>query len=162
MGLPKCYVASPLGFSTAGRYYYSRVYLPALASVVDPVDPWSLTDEDEVIAAREAGRGLEIAREIGRRNTEAIRGSAMLAAFLDGQEIDAGTVTELGFAAGLGLPCFALREDFRQSGEPGCRVNLQVETFILESGGVLAATLDELIAALTEAKNALQGLLNGS
>src|SRR3954454_21843897 len=39
---PRCYIASPLGFSEAGRYYYSEVYLRGLARVVDPVDPWSL------------------------------------------------------------------------------------------------------------------------
>ena len=153
MALPRCYVASPLGFSAAGRYYYYREYLPALAKVVDPVDPWSLTSDAEVAAARAEGRGREIAREIGRRNSEAIRGCALLAAFLDGQEPDAGTVAELGFAAGLGIPCFAVREDFRQSGEPGCRVNLQVEAFIEESGGLIAATLEELVAALADAKS---------
>ena len=31
---PRCYVASPLGFTEAGRDYYARVYLPALATVV--------------------------------------------------------------------------------------------------------------------------------
>jgi hypothetical protein len=30
-------------------------------------------------------------------------------------------------------------------------VNLQVEAFIHESGGLIAATLDELVAALAEA-----------
>jgi hypothetical protein len=40
---PRCYVASPLGFTEAGRCYYGDVYLPALNSVVTPVDPWSLT-----------------------------------------------------------------------------------------------------------------------
>ena len=40
---PRCYVASPLGFTEAGRRYYADVYLPALAEVVTPVDPWTLS-----------------------------------------------------------------------------------------------------------------------
>jgi nucleoside 2-deoxyribosyltransferase len=151
MVLPLCYVASPLGFSEAGRYYYHHEYLPALARIVDPVDPWALTSEREVEAARQAGRAHEIAREIGRRNAEAIRRCSLLAAFLDGQEPDAGTVAEVGYAAGLGLRCFGLRSDFRESGEPGARINLQVETFIVESGGLIVSTLDELVAVLADA-----------
>jgi nucleoside 2-deoxyribosyltransferase len=148
---PPCYIASPLGFSEAGRYYYSRIYLPALSQVVDPVDPWALTTDEEVAEARTTGRERELALEIGLRNTEAIRRSSLLAAFLDGQEPDAGTVAEVGFAAGLGLRCFGLRSDFRQSGEMGAAVNLQVESFIVQSGGSIVSTLDDLVAALAAA-----------
>ena len=63
-------------------------------------------------------------------------------------EPDSGTVAELGYGAALGLRCFGLRSDLRQSGEPGVAVNLQVEAFIVESGGMIAATLDELVAEL--------------
>jgi nucleoside 2-deoxyribosyltransferase len=141
MSRPRCYLASPLGFTEAGRYYKREVYLPALARVVEPVDPWELTTEAE------AADPLEIAR----RNTKAIRSCSMLAALLDGQEPDAGTVAEVGFAAALGLRCFGLRSDFRQSGERGVSVNLQVEGFIVQSGGVVVSTLDELVRALGEA-----------
>lgn len=152
MVLPRCYVASPLGFSEAGRYYYYREYLPALAQVVDPVDPWELTTSAEIMAAREAGQEREFALEVGHRNAQAIRRCSLLAAFLDGQEPDAGTVSEVGFAAGLGLRCFGLRSDFRDSGEPGARINLQVEAFVAESGGLIVSTLEELVAVLAEAK----------
>ncbi len=145
----RCYLASPLGFSEAGRHYYGGVYLPALARVVEPVDPWALTSEQEIGTALAAGRARELALEIGRRNVEAIRSCSMLAALLDGQEPDSGTVAELGFAAGLGLTCFGLRSDLRESGETGVSVNLQVETLILESGGRLVASLDELVSALS-------------
>ncbi len=69
-------------------------------------------------------------------------------AHLEGQEPDSGTVAELGYGVALGLRCYALRSDQRQSGEPGVAVNLQVEAFIVDSGGMIAATLDELVAAL--------------
>jgi transketolase len=39
---PRCYVASPLGFTAAGRLWNDQVLLPALREVVDPVDPWAL------------------------------------------------------------------------------------------------------------------------
>jgi nucleoside 2-deoxyribosyltransferase len=146
--LKRCYVASPLGFTEAGRDYYARVYLPALAAVVTPVDPWSLTTADEIAAAQAAGAEREIALEIGRRNAAAIRGCELLAAYLDGQEADSGTVAELGYGAALGLRCFGLRSDLRRAGEPGVALNLQVEAFIAESGGVVCATLEELVAAL--------------
>jgi nucleoside 2-deoxyribosyltransferase len=148
---PRCYIASPLGFSEAGRHYYSDVYLPALRRVVEPVDPWALTTDEEVEAARSNGKAREFAFEIARRNTEAIKSSSMLAAFLDGQEPDAGTVAEVGYGAGLGLRCFGLRSDFRQSGEAGMKVNLQVEGFIVQSGGAVLSSLDELVDALAEA-----------
>jgi nucleoside 2-deoxyribosyltransferase len=148
---PRCYLASPLGFDEAGRYYYEQVYLPALVEVVEPVDPWALTSEHEIAQARSAGRLHEMMLKIGRRNTEAIRSSLLLAAWLDGQEPDAGTVAELGYASALGKRCFALRSDMRQTGEEGVVVNLQVETFILDSGGAIVSTLKELVEALRRA-----------
>lgn len=147
----RCYVASPLGFTEAGRHYYAEVYLPTLAQVVEVVDPWSLTQPWEIEQALAAGRERDIALEIGRRNTEAIRSCTLLAANLDGQEADAGTVAEVGYAAALGLTCFGLRTDLRQSGEMGVAVNLQVEAFILESGGRIAGSLEELTRALAGA-----------
>lgn len=160
MEFPLCYLASPLGFSEAGRHYYAEVYRPALEKVVTVVDPWELTTDAEIASARAAGQQREMALEAGRRNAEAIRRCSLLVAFLDGQEPDAGTVAEVGYAAGLGLRCFGLRSDLRESGEPGVRVNLQVETFIAESGGTIASTLDELVGVLGGAQH-LVGIAEG-
>jgi nucleoside 2-deoxyribosyltransferase len=148
MTRPRCYVASPLGFTESGRHYYASVYLPAVETVVTPVDPWTLTQPHEIERARAAGREREMALEIGRRNAEAIRSCTLLAANLDGQEPDAGTVAEAGYAAGLGLTCFGLRTDLRQAGEPGVAVNLQVESFVVASGGRMCTSLEDLVAAL--------------
>lgn len=145
---PRCYVASPLGFTAPGRDYYERVYLPALAGVVEPVDPWAMTTAAEIAAARDRGRLADLALDIGRRNAAAIRTCALLVAYLDGQEVDSGTAAEVGYAAALGLTCFGWRSDLRQTGEPGARLNLQLEAFILDSGGILAGTLEELVHAL--------------
>jgi hypothetical protein len=148
---PRCYVASALGFTEAGAYYYEHVYIPALSEVVTPIDPWSLTTSQEVSEARARRRDREFALEIGKRNADAIRGCTLLAAHLDGQELDSGTAAEVGFAAALGLRCFAVRTDARQSGERGVSVNLQVEHFVLASGGALCGSLDELVGHLRAA-----------
>jgi hypothetical protein len=148
---PRCYVASSFGFTEPGRRYYEDIYLPALATVVDPVDPWAMTTPQELAHARNHGRQRELALEIGRRNTGAIRSCALLVAHLDGQEVDSGTAAEVGYAAGLGLTCLGWRSDLRQAGEPGVSVNLQLESFIVDSGGTIASTLPELLGALTRA-----------
>jgi len=145
---PRCYIASPLGFSEAGRAYYAEWYLPALAEHVEPVDPWALTEPEAFAAAREAGREHELGLEVGARNADAIREAQLLIAHLDGQEVDAGTAAEIGYAAALGRPCLGLRSDLRTSGEPGMAVNLQVEAFIELSGGFITSSLDELVARL--------------
>ncbi|MEA2468297.1 MAG: hypothetical protein QOJ57_2423 [Thermoleophilaceae bacterium] len=146
---PRCYVASALGFTEAGAYYYEHVYLPALREVVTPVDPWALTSAQEVAEARAGRREYDFALEIGKRNADAIRSCTLLAAHLDGQEVDSGTAAEIGFAAACGLRCFAVRSDIRQSGEPGVSVNLQVEHFVVASGGALCTSLEELVRQLT-------------
>jgi nucleoside 2-deoxyribosyltransferase len=146
----RCYVASPLGFTEAGRDYYARVYLPALAQVVDPVDPWTLTSEAEFADAAAAGVDAErtLALEVGHRNAAAIRSCTLLAAYLEGQEPDSGTVVEVGYACGLGLNCFGLRSDLRLAGESGVALNLQVEALIVASGGEIVGSLAALVAAL--------------
>lgn len=124
--------------------------LPALRAVVEPVDPWALTSPQEVAAARDERRRRRLALAIGARNAAAIRTCDLLAACLDGQEVDSGTAAEVGYAAALGLTCFGWRSDLRQAGEPGVRVNLQLESFIVESGGAVVGGLDELVRALGE------------
>jgi nucleoside 2-deoxyribosyltransferase len=137
----RCYVASPLGFTEAGRAYYAATYLPALAAVVEPVDPWGHPHAPP-------GAQREHWLTVGERNAADIRSCALLVAYLEGQEPDSGTVVELGYAAGIGLPCFGLRSDVRRAGEPGMALNLQVEAFVVGSGGIMATTLEELVAAL--------------
>jgi len=145
---PRAYVASPLGFSEAGRAYYAERYLPALREHVEPADPWTLSLPREFEEAKRDGHEREFGIEVGARNAAAIRGSQLVIAQLDGQEVDAGTAAEVGYGAALGLPCVAVRSDLRASGEPGMRVNLQLEAFIELSGGFVARSLDELVARL--------------
>ena len=145
---PRCYIASPLGFTDGGTDYYTTTYLPALSEVVDPVDPWSLTTEEEVQRALAAGTERELWLTVAQRNADAIRSSEYLAAYLEGQEVDSGTAAEVGYATALGRRCFGLRSDLRRAGEQSMALNLQVEGFIVQSGGVVVATLHELVEAL--------------
>jgi len=66
---PRCYIASPLGFSEATRGYYRDVYLPALARRVEVVDPWALTSKEEVAQAETESRlrALWLAQRTGDR-----------------------------------------------------------------------------------------------
>lgn len=149
--LPRCYVASPLGFTEAGRYYYDDRLIPALESVVSPVDPWALTQEAEIAAAIESHDGAQgLAMEMGRRNARAIDGCQLLVAVLDGQEVDSGTASEVGYAYARGLPCLGLRSDLRKAGEQGAQINLQVEFFIRDSGGEIEPDLGSLLNSLAE------------
>ena len=93
---------------------------------------------EEALKGCDKGRGL----------ASAIRSCSLLAAVLDGQEVDSGVAAEVGYACALGIPCFGLRTDLRTSGEAEVTVNLQVEYFLQESGGRLVSTLDALIDAL--------------
>lgn len=146
--MTRTYVASPLGFTEAGRAYYAQTFLPALAEVVEVVDPWALTTEAETLELQAAGRHAELNTLIGARNAEAIRSCTRLVAVLDGQEPDAGTCAEIGFAAALGLRIDGLRTDWRQAGEAGAVVNLQVQYFVQASGGRVVGALDELVGLL--------------
>ena len=151
---PRCYVASPLGFSETGRDYYARRFLPALAEHVEPVDPWMLSLPDEFAAAAAQDRAHAFGIEVGTRNAEAIRSARLLVAQLDGQEVDAGTAAEVGYAAAAGLVCLGVRSDLRASGEFGMRVNLQLEAFIVISRGFIAASLEELVGRLAVLRSA--------
>lgn len=146
----RCYVASPLGFTEAGRLWMTTVLLPALGERVEAVDPWALGAEGEFEAARAEGESAHAALldEVGRRNADAIAGCDLLVAVLDGQELDSGTAAEVGYAAGLGLPCLGLRTDLRVSGEPGAGVNLQVRWFIRAGGGAIAGDVPQLLTLL--------------
>jgi nucleoside 2-deoxyribosyltransferase len=156
MAKPRCYVASPLGFTESGRHYNSTVLLPALAEVVEPVCPWELGAG--VVGRALADRGVidrQAYLEIGVMNLDAIDSCQLLAAVLEGQEADSGTVGEVGWAARGGLTCFGLRSDMRQAGEPDMALNLQVEALVLRSGGHVVSRLADLVAALDVAARGL-------
>jgi len=146
--LPRCYVASPLGFNDAGRSYYYEHYLPALAAVAEPIDPWSTSTLHEIESARRNGQLRDLWLRVGRHNLDAIASADVLVAWLDGQEVDSGTCIEVGYAAARGVTCFGLRTDLRRAGEAEMAVNVQVEATIVSTGGRIVNTLEELVGCV--------------
>ncbi|HUO93158.1 MAG TPA: nucleoside 2-deoxyribosyltransferase [Rhizomicrobium sp.] len=153
----KLYLASPLGFSEAGRHFYSEVLIPRLAACGCAIlDPWTLTDAAKVKAVTEMPYGAgrrdawrTLSSEIGRNNAEAIAACEVLLAVLDGSDVDSGTAAEIGFAFALKKRIVGYRSDFRLAGDnEGSVVNLQVEYFIRESGGTIVSDLEAIPAAL--------------
>lgn len=153
---PRIYVASPLGFTDAGRMYNDAVLLPAVRDAgFEPLDPWDV--DAGVLHVFQLARDdperrqrlAETNRLVGRRNAELIRSAAGILAILDGDDVDSGTAAEIGYACALGRPVVGLRSDLRNSGDnEATRVNLQVEWFIVESGGALPTSLDDALVAL--------------
>ena len=153
----KLYVASPLGFSEAGRQFYYDTLLPRLtASGCDILDPWILTDAAKIKAASDMPYGTEkrdawrkLCAEIGRNNAAAIADCDVLLAVLDGSDVDSGTASEIGYAFALKKRIVGYRSDFRLAGDnEGAIVNLQVEYFIRQSGGTIVTGLDAVADAL--------------
>ena len=155
MGSPCVYVASGLGFTEPGRHYAAAVLHPRLAAAGWGVlDPWH--DEAGVVAATLAlppgpGRAaalVRMSRHIGERNRRLLAAADAVLAHLDGADVDSGVAAEIGWAAARGVPVVGWRSDFRLAEHEASGVNVQVEDFVLVSGGRLVISLDEAITAL--------------
>ena len=153
---PKVYMAGPLGFTAAGRLYHETVLEPAVrASGLTPLDPWAVGPEVQAVlelavgSAERAARLPEVNRAIGARNARLIEECDAVLAVLDGNDVDSGTAAEIGYAAAKHKPVVGLRCDHRVTGDnEATLVNLQVEWFVVESGGRLETDLADAIASL--------------
>jgi nucleoside 2-deoxyribosyltransferase len=153
----RIYMASPLGFSQAGRHFYEGVLVPFVRCLgFEVLDPWGSTDREKLAAVRalpdsparrKAWRALN--REIGAGNRAAIDAARAVVAVLDGVDVDSGTAAEIGYAFARGKLIVGYRGDVRLSADnEGATVNLQVEYFIRESGGTIVDRYEELASAL--------------
>ena len=147
------YLASPLGFAESTRAFMDHL-VARLREHVVVRNPWDETDATEALPeimaidsfTERSRRLVEMNRELGRLNAEAIAASDGLFAILDGVDVDSGTAAEIGYAFGRGKYVCGLRTDFRLAGDNhGATGNLQVEYFIHESGGAIVTTADDLI-----------------
>ena len=87
--------------------------------------------------------------EMGATNRAAIDRARAVVAVLDGTDVDSGTAAEIGYAFGRGKLVLGYRGDFRLSADnEGSTVNLQVEYFIRQSGGVIVERYEDLRARL--------------
>jgi nucleoside 2-deoxyribosyltransferase len=162
----RVYLASPLGFSEAGRHFYDDVLVPAVKGLgFEVLDPWRLTDARRIRrvqglpygpAKRSAWRRLNM--QMGAINQAAIDRAQIVVAVLDGVDVDSGTAAEIGYAFARGKLVFGYRGDFRLSADnEGGVVNLQVEYFIRRSGGVIVERYQELEARLRSVASARRG-----
>ena len=149
----KVYLASSLGFSPENNHYRERIKDRLSNLDCDVFDPWEQEDVTKQIeVAIRVTDTLErvhaiskVANFTGRVNAEGLQNCDLVLAVLDGTEPDSGTVSEMGFGAGIGKRCFGLRTDIRDSGDlPGLPLNLQVLFFIEYSGGRLFRTIEDI------------------
>ncbi|MGC8710436.1 MAG: nucleoside 2-deoxyribosyltransferase [Candidatus Micrarchaeia archaeon] len=139
----KIYSANPLGFSESGRLFLKEKIKPMLIELgFEILDPWK---EFEGLSEEEINKG-ELSDEerlsIGKKNEEMLEKADIVLAILDGPDVDSGTSAEIGYAYAKGKRVIGYRGDLRKSGED--IVNLQIETFIIESGGKITRSLNEL------------------
>jgi len=162
---PIAYIASPLGFSEVGRfYYYTELVHPIKGIGFEIIDPWVLTSPKLVEAATRLPYGRKKKKAwtrlnpiIGKNNATAIESADLVVAVLDGVDVDSGTASEIGYAAALGKTIFGYRGDFRSSSDnDGSIVNLQVEYFIRQSGGNIVMSRGELTNALIAYREQLE------
>ena len=149
----KVYLASPLGFSRENDHYREKIKERLRQLDCTVFDPWEQEEVSKRIeaamsitdSAERAEAIIEAARFTGGVNAEGIRTSDIVLAVLDGAEPDSGTVSEVGYGAGIGKKCYGLRTDFRDSGDlPGLALNLQVQYFIESSGGQLFRRVEDV------------------
>jgi len=149
----RIYLASPLGFAHATRGFMEEL-VSALREVIDVENPW----DDDTFAgefaaiervdsmAERVKRLGRVNRALGRRNVERIDRSDGVFAILDGVDVDSGTAAEIGYAFARGKYVCGLRTDLRLAGDNhGAIVNLQVQYFIEESGGVIVTEPEGLL-----------------
>jgi nucleoside 2-deoxyribosyltransferase len=153
----KIYVASPLGFSEAGRDFMYNKIIPLITDLdYQVLDPWKLTPQETIMRGMNAPYGVKkrdawqkINPVIGFNNEQAIRECTGLLAVLDGTDVDSGVASEIGAGSILGKPIVGYRNDFRLASEnEGCKVNLQVEYFLKRNGGLIVTELKQLKPAL--------------
>jgi nucleoside 2-deoxyribosyltransferase len=150
--LPTVYLASPLGFSPELKSYRDKIKQRLAEIGWAVLDPWDQPSRKEIEEAgtiqdwsARAAAFRQIAAQIGKANEDMIRSCDVVLSVLDGPELDSGTVSEIGFGAGLGKKCYGLRTDFRDCGEfDGLPFNLQVLYWIQSSGGKLFRRIDEI------------------
>jgi nucleoside 2-deoxyribosyltransferase len=158
----KAYLASPLGFAASTQAFMEHL-IATLRSQIEVVNPWDdqrfapdFARIPSIDSVAERKKLLQhINHELGKKNAESIQACDAVIAVLDGVDVDSGTAGEIGYAYGLGKRVWGLRTDFRLAGDnEGALVNLQVEYFILESGGEVVTTVEALVGAISASLDA--------
>ncbi len=151
--MKKLYLASPLGFSEAGRYFADKILIPTLEELgYEIINPFELTPQSEIdsvlnmpYSEERREKMVELNRNISTKDDFAIQDCGGLIAILDGVDVDSGTACEIGYATALGKTTLGYRGDFRLSSEnEGGKVNIMVEYCINKNGGKIVSTIEDL------------------
>lgn len=147
------YLASPEGFATGHKPYLEAVkkHLRERCGV-RVWDPWEQSyDPHFAEIAKEKNvdgrvqKNNVLAMLIGETNMDGIKTTDGVLGICEGSQVDDGTASEMGFAAGLGKKVFALRTDFRDVGDlMGVPINLQVLYWVMHSGGQLFRKVEHI------------------
>lgn len=130
----RIYLAAPL-FSEAERSYNTALAQLLKKHLFDVYVPQDAGDDS-------ARRDHIEHRRIFDSNITALQKADAVVAIIDGADADSGTAWEMGYAAALNKPVFALRTDFRRVGTHE-HVNL-----MLEQSATVVKDRIELLAAL--------------
>ena len=139
----RVYLAGPL-FSAAERRFLAglRDSLNALPGVTARWPGDFFTDVDLV------GLGSQAKEHIFRGCAAGLDDCDLVAAWLDGPQVDDGTAWEVGYAFARGLPAWGLRTDFRRAGDTDqSLVNCMIEcscSKIFHDSGVFVEAIGRL------------------
>lgn len=144
MELMRVYLASPYGFTDAGRFFMNKSLVPLLIEykleVMNPWDHFKIKDGDALVQDQICQN-----RSIAIHNEKLLRDADVIIAILDGPDVDSGVASEIGLAYALKKRIIGYRSDLRLSGENlAAKVNLQLEYFIHASGGKIIHDLNDL------------------
>lgn len=148
----KIYVAGPLGFSEAGRYFLYTCLIPEIQKLgFEVIDPWKSPASEQMKKVLEMPNTnkLDALRAVNEQIAEACRIGIDecdgVVAVLDGTDVDSGTAAEIAYAYAKGKPVIGYRGDFRISSDnEAAVVNIMIEYFIAKSGGLIVRELSEL------------------
>jgi nucleoside 2-deoxyribosyltransferase len=119
----RVYLAGPL-FTLAERRFMA--HLRDLAGALPGV--FALWPGDLFVNDDLAAMGPAAKEHIFRGCLDGLCGSDLVAAVLDGPQVDDGTAWEIGYAHARGLPVWGLRTDFRVAGDTShSLVNCMIE-----------------------------------
>lgn len=143
------YLASPLGFADNGDYrqrvkkaIHRAFRCDCPDYKLEITDPWD-ADHSEVFRSGQSPDSK--AYSVGWYNYVQLKQAHICFGICDGSDVDSGTASEMGFAAGNGAHIYGLRTDFRNLGDiPGTAINLQVQFWIDWRHGKLFRSLDEI------------------
>ena len=107
----RIYQAGPL-FSEAERDWHLKLKARLLTAGFEVVWPGELVSPEEV-----ESWGADASARIMQRDLEGLVDCDVVAALLDGPQVDDGTAFEIGFAYAKGIPVIGVRTDFRSCGE---------------------------------------------